>query len=133
VDVDSFNRLDDAGLRTGFWEEPDPHGGVISGVYVDGERSGLWKHHFANGSVRSECHYVNGELTGECIWYRQAGGLLQKGGFLAGEKHGFWQRWTAGGVPIDEGEFDRGTKSGPWTYFAPDGSVKKTTTHRPKA
>lgn len=122
--------LDAEGRRTGFWEEPDPHGGGISGDYVDGKRSGLWRHRFGDGAVRSEMRYDGGELSGECVWYRKGGGLLQRGGFLAGEKHGFWQRFTSEGTPIDEGEFDRGTKSGKWTYFNPDGSVRKVTAHR---
>ena len=124
------NELDAEGRKCGFWEEEDPHGGIISGEYAAGEREGLWTHHFADGRVRSECHYDSGAMTGECVWYRSTGGLLQKGGFLADEKHGFWQRWTADGVPIDEGHFDRGTKSGAWTYYAPDGSVKKVTNHK---
>jgi len=34
---------------------------------------------------------------------------------------------------IDEGDFDRGAKSGVWTCFHPDGSVNKTTAHRGRA
>jgi len=124
------NRLDDAGRKVGIWEEEDPHGGMTTGEYVDGERSGRWLHHFRDGAVRSDCHYDRGVLQGDCVWYRQTGGLLQKGGFLDGEKHGFWQKWTNAGVLIDEGSFDRGKKSGPWTYYASDGSVKKTSNHR---
>ncbi len=128
-----MNELDAAGHRTGPWEEPDPHGGVISGSYVDGERDGPWKHHFADGRVRSEMEYSAGSLTGPVTWYRATGGLLQKGSFVGDEKDGFWQRWTADGVLIDEGHFDRGTKTGEWMYYAPDGSVKKTTVHKGRA
>jgi len=127
------NETDAAGNRTGAWEEPDPHGGVIEGEYVDGKRHGPWRHRFADGRVRSEMEYVAGELTGPVTWYRSTGGLLQKGAFVGDEKHGFWQRWTASGVLIDEGEFDHGTKTGEWVYYAPDGSVKKRTVHRGRA
>lgn len=115
---------------TGRWEESDPHGGITSGVYIAGERSGLWRHYFLDGALRSEFHYDHGVLNGDCIWHRQTGGLLQKGGFLNGDKHGIWQRWSKSGEPIDEGAFDRGVKSGLWTYYNPDGSIKKTTNHR---
>lgn len=128
-----MNEHDGAGRKTGFWEEPDPHGGMISGDYLAGRREGLWRHRFADGAVRSESHYVDGELNGDCVWYRQTGGLLQKGGFLRDEKHGFWQRWSAAGALIDEGQFDRGAKSGTWTSYNPDGSVKKTTNHRSRS
>lgn len=125
--------LDDEGRKTGFWEESDPHGGIISGEYVAGERHGMWRHHFRDGSVRAEFHYEHGQQTGECVWSRQGGGLLQTGGFLDGEKHGAWKRWTSAGVLVDEGHFDRGAKSGTWTYYAPDGGIKKTTNHRGRA
>jgi antitoxin component YwqK of YwqJK toxin-antitoxin module len=124
------NGLDGEGRKSGAWEETDPHGGVVSGEYVAGEREGMWRHSFRDGSLRSEFHYENGELSGECVWYRQGGGLLQKGGFLAGEKHGFWQRWSSDGALLDEGTFVRGKKTGVWTQYSADGSVKKTTTHR---
>ena len=128
-----MNETDAAGNRIGAWQEPDPHGGVIEGEYVDGLRVGRWVHRFADGRVRSEMEYVAGELTGPVTWYRSTGGLLQKGAFVNDEKHGFWQRWTASGVLIDEGEFDHGTKTGEWIYYAPDGSVKKRTVHRGRA
>jgi antitoxin component YwqK of YwqJK toxin-antitoxin module len=125
-----MNQFDEDGRKTGQWEEPDPHGGTVRGHYLAGERTGLWQHHFRDGALRSEFHYDHGELNGDCVWYRQTGGLLQKGGFLDGEKHGRWQRWTNTGAPLDEGTFERGVKSGPWITYSVDGSVKKTTNHR---
>lgn len=77
--------------------------------------------------------YVAGSLTGPVTWYRATGGLLQRGGFLDGEKHGFWQRWNAAGAIIDEGAFDHGSKTGSWTFLNLDGTVKRTTLHRGKA
>lgn len=124
------NTSDAAGRKTGAWQEPDPHGGTMSGEYGEGQRQGRWVHTFADGRVRSESEYVDGALAGPVTWYRSTGGLLQKGSFVDDEKHGFWQRWTAAGVLIDEGEFDRGVKTGEWTYYAPDGSVKKRTMHK---
>jgi len=41
--------LDAHGRKTGFGEEPDPHGGTVSGNYLDSERSGLWRHRFGDG------------------------------------------------------------------------------------
>jgi antitoxin component YwqK of YwqJK toxin-antitoxin module len=125
-----LNELDADGLKTGQWEEDDPHGGVIAGGYVAGERQGEWVHHFADGRVRSESHYDGGELNGTCTWYRSGGGLLQMGGFLHGEKHGLWRRWTAAGDLLDEGAFDGGRKTGEWVVYNGDGTVRKRTTHR---
>jgi len=125
-----LNQVDEHGLKTGPWEERDPHGGVVAGSYVAGERQGEWLHHFADGRVRSEFHYDAGKLTAGCTWYRATGGLAQKGGFLHDQKHGCWQRWTATDSLLDEGSFDRGTKVGEWMVSDHDSTVKKRTNYR---
>jgi antitoxin component YwqK of YwqJK toxin-antitoxin module len=104
------NRLDDQGRKTGLWAEPDSHGGVITGEYVEGERQGEWRHYFIDGSLRSAGTYDRGALHGAWTWYRATGGLLQRGGFLENEKHGRWERWKADGEPLDTAEWDRGKK-----------------------
>ena len=104
------NGCDDEGRRTGLWSEADPHGGTITGEYVDGERHGVWRHYFADGLLRSEGEYRRGALHGSWVWYRATGGLLQRGGFLDDQKHGLWERWAADGSPLDTTQWDRGRK-----------------------
>lgn len=104
------NRVDAQGRKTGHWSERDSHGGMISGAYVDGERHGLWRHQFTDGSLRAEGTYEHGALNGAWTWYRATGGLLQRGGFLDNEKHGRWDRWNPDGTPLDTTEWDRGKK-----------------------
>ena len=128
----SPNESDEQGRKVGMWTESDPHGGVMVGEYLDGKRHGVWRHLFADGSVRSEGSYDSGVVDGDWTWYRSTGGLLQRGGFLGSEKHGLWERWDAEGNLIDSGTWDRGRKTGEWTYYNPDGSIKRTTKHRPK-
>ena len=48
------NHKDQQGRKAGHWSEADSHGGITSGEYVDGERHGLWRHQFVDGSLRSE-------------------------------------------------------------------------------
>ena len=126
------NELDDKGRKTGIWTEADSHAGVMTGEYVEGDRHGVWRHFFVDGSVRSEGAYDKGLVDGAWTWYRSTGGLLQRGGFLGTQKHGLWERWDVDGNLIDSGTWDHGKKSGEWTSFNPDGTVKRTTTHRPK-
>jgi len=126
------DEYDAGGRKTGTWSEPDPHGGVMVGAYVDGERHGPWRHYGADGFLRSEGTYDAGDLHGMWTWHRATGGLLQRGAFERGEKHGHWERWNAAGGLIDAGSWYRGRKTGEWTQFAPDGSVARTTMHRPK-
>jgi len=126
----SPNQVDERGQKIGMWTEADSHGGVMMGEYVEGERHGVWRHHFADGSVRSEGRYDKGVVDGAWTWYRSTGGLLQRGGFLDGEKHGLWERWDADGNQIDQGTWDHGKKTGEWMSYNPDGTVKRTATHR---
>ncbi|MBK8461858.1 toxin-antitoxin system YwqK family antitoxin [Propionicicella superfundia] len=104
------NGHDDQGRKTGLWSEADPHGGTITGEYVEDERHGVWRHYFANGTLRSEGEYRRGALHGAWTWYRANGGLLQRGGFLEDQKHGLWERWSADGSPLDATQWDRGKK-----------------------
>ncbi|MCK6210184.1 hypothetical protein KZX45_06460 [Georgenia sp. EYE_87] len=129
---ESPNAVDGQGRKVGAWTEPDAHGGVMVGEYVDGERHGTWRHLAADGRLRSEGGYAAGELDGAWVWYRASGALMQRGGFSRGEKHGRWERWNAAGEPLDAGDFDRGRKVGEWTTYNPDGSVRRTTNHRPR-
>ena len=126
------NRVDRLGQKIGQWTEADSHGGVMTGEYVEGERQGVWRHYFVDGPVRSEGTYEKGVVDGAWTWYRSTGGLLQRGGFLDSEKHGLWERWDVDGNLIDQGTWDHGKKTGEWTSYNPDGTVKGTTTHRPK-
>ncbi len=126
------NESDGQGRKIGMWTDADSHGGVMTGEYVEGKRHGVWRHSFVDGSVRSEGTYDKGVVDGAWTWYRSTGGLLQRGGFLNAEKHGFWERWDAEGNLIDNGTWDHGKKTGDWTAYNPDGTVKRTTTHRPK-
>ncbi|GAA4287955.1 hypothetical protein [Georgenia daeguensis] len=128
---ESPNAVDGQGRKVGDWTEPDPHGGVMVGEYVDGERHGAWRHLAADGRLRSEGGYAAGALDGPWVWYRASGALMQRGGFSRGEKHGRWERWNPQGALIDSGEFDNGRKVGEWTVYNPDGSVRRTTNHRP--
>jgi len=124
------NAFDSAGRKVGDWSEPDAHGGVMVGEYVDGDRQGLWRHFFADGRLRSQGEYRNGALHGKWTWYRAAGGMLQRGGFFEGEKHGRWERWTAEQTLIDSGDWSHGKKIGDWISYNPDGTVRRTTHHR---
>lgn len=126
---ESPNALDDDGRKIDRWTEPDPHGGVMVGDYLEGERHGTWRHHSLDGRLRSEGPYEHGVLQGTWTWYRANGKLLQRGDIDRGVKHG---RWDAQGRPLDAGDYDQGRKAGEWTTYNPDGTVKSVKNHSPK-
>lgn len=128
---DCPDEYDAQGRKTGLWSDRDQHGGYMVGEYGDGRRQGVWRHYGDDGRLRSEGPFQDGLVAGRWTWWRANGELLQRGGFDDAEaKHGLWERWTAEGAPLDRGEYDHGRKTGEWTAFHPDGTVRKTTRHR---
>jgi antitoxin component YwqK of YwqJK toxin-antitoxin module len=129
---DSPNALDDEGRKTGQWSERDTHGGFMVGQYVAGRREGVWRHYADDGGLRSEGGYSDGLVHGRWTWWRANGQLLQRGGFDREKRDGRWERWTAEGAPLDSGHYDQDKKVGEWHQYHPDGTVRKTTNHRPR-
>ena len=62
----------------------------------------------------------------------RTGALMQRGEIDHDVKHGRWERWDAQGRPLDAGDYDQGRKSGEWTTYNPDGTVKVVKRHRAK-
>ena len=106
--------------------------GTVSGVgeYLDGDRHGRWIFYYRNGLPKADVGYDHGQLDGDCTWYRDSGGLLQKGIFAKGQQVGFWQRWHSTGAVMDEGSYDAGRKTGQWVTYSPDGSIAKRKTFK---
>jgi len=69
-------------------------------------------------------------VHGEWVWHRSSGEIMQRGGFDHGRKHGTWTRWNTAGEMVDRGDYANDKKVGEWTTFNPDGTVKRTVTHR---
>lgn len=119
--------VDSEGRKQGLWTDADPHGGAMTGTYVDGVRQGEWCHFSADGRLRSRGHYEDGELAGEWTWYRASGRLMQTGGFRLGSKHGEWVRWNSAGELLDRVHYDKGRKLG--KRETPSPKERSTTEH----
>lgn len=104
--------IDAAGRKSGRWSELDPHGGAMTGKYLDGDRVGHWCHVAGDGRLRSEGGYDRGELHGVWTWYR-AGGSCSRGAFDQGTKDGAWERWDAQGTHLDTTSWKQGRKHRP--------------------
>lgn len=107
----TLDEEDAQGRKTGLWTDPDPHGGVMVGEYVEGERQGTWRHFCTDGRLRAEGGFDDGTVHGEWVWYRSSGGIMQRGGFDHGRKHGTWTRWNAAGEMIDRGDYGADKRS----------------------
>jgi hypothetical protein len=94
-ETDFPNALDIEGQKTGPWSEDDPHGGVMRGSYLAGERHGTWRHFFADGRVRAEGTYDRGVLHGAWTWYRATGDSCRRDRLTLGKSTGC----GSGGIP----------------------------------
>lgn len=46
-----------------------------------------------------------------------------RGDYVAGERHGLWRHFSAGGGLRSEGTYDRGRLSGEWTWYRASGAL----------
>ncbi len=58
--------------------------------------------------------------------YSETGILLQRYSTVDGEKHGKYETFWDSGLPKESGYFEHGKRTGIYTWFDFDGSVRKT-------
>lgn len=101
--------------------------GVLLGegiVDEGGIRQGTWKEFYADGSLRAEGDYKDGQKIGEWIFYFQSGKVAQKGKYIAGERpHGDWVWYYENGSVRREETFYRGIEDGKLVEYSDSGSV----------
>ncbi|MFT4801180.1 MAG: antitoxin component YwqK of YwqJK toxin-antitoxin module [Flavobacteriaceae bacterium] len=144
--VDKINRLDKIDRRQGVWKEFYDNKTVKwEGVYVDGEKYGLFKSFDEDGAVTSVENYKNGVLDTESPEsvileikneYFKGGKVKSSGSYKDGSKHGTHRDFDENGnivksfvyedgIMVAEGIVDKkGNFSGPWKLYFPNGNIK---------
>ena len=84
----------------------------------DGERA-YWE----NGNVKSELHYENGQLDGECVWYYANGKKMTEATYANGEINGEMRKWFENGQLFQEGSYVDGLMDGLWFVYYPSGAL----------
>lgn len=59
-------------------------------TYTNGQRVGVSKEFFENGSPKEQCTFNNGKMVGDYISYIENGDIKEKGKYKYGEKDGDW-------------------------------------------
>lgn len=54
-------------------------------------------YYFKNGKVKAKGRFVDEEMEGQWLFYRETGELWQVGNFQGNEKHGLWKRFDRNG------------------------------------
>lgn len=106
-----------AGKRHGRWKLlfanrfDDTNRGAAEGLYVAGDRDGLWVTRYESGLVEEDT-YRNGVRHGPSST-RRGSDYEVEGPYEDGKRHGRWTR-RDGGI-VESGEYKRGLKQGTWT------------------
>lgn len=119
------------GEPSGPWTHWLPDGSLEArGSYLFGAKEGVWLHRLPDGSVDLERSgvYEGGERIAayalEGSFAERADGVLEdRVEYADGVPHGVSASWYADGTPRHEGRYERGRKTGRWSYWNPDGSV----------
>jgi len=135
---DTLNRLDDLGRKEGWWQllAPLPEkvgyaaGAVVEeGRYTDNKRTGIWRHYWPNGKVKSEITYAKGLPRGSYITYFEDGTKEEQGAWDLDRNTGTFKRWHPNGRLSQEFIFDQyGTRDGEQKYYHENGQLEADVT-----
>jgi len=72
------NKIDDNGLKQGYWEYYYPDGNLLfyKGSYLNDNMNGLWEFYHPNGNLHMKGSYKDGSKEG--IWEHYVNGILIK-------------------------------------------------------
>jgi antitoxin component YwqK of YwqJK toxin-antitoxin module len=147
VASESFNRLDDRGLKTGPWKVFHSSGRVVeSGFYLDDLRHGVFQFFDARGSVVRVVEYRRGEevlpeenrapVVELQEVRREDGSLAETITYVDGVKQGVSRRFDAAGEVVGGSVFEQdvlvaegitlkdGRRNGPWKEYWPNGTLR---------
>lgn len=94
---------------------------------LTGKRWGVWKIYNRDRTLISEIEYERGRKHGVYIKYHgRTGKQLIVKNYVYGKLDGPYEKYTALGELVVEGEYLLGKKTGVWTYNFPNGSIRKT-------
>jgi len=149
VASESFNRLDDNGLKSGPWKVFHPSGRVVeTGFFVEGLAHGTFKYFGARGNLVEVRHYEHGEWILDATEVqpdveirevrREDGTLASTQTYVDGVLQGVSRQFDEEGVVVGGGWFEdgvlkgegittlEGERHGPWIEYWPQGSIRVT-------
>lgn len=132
--VDTLNRMDDAGRKQGWWQinapkadKPDYNNGQLieEGRYSNGKRIGLWRRYWPNGKMMSEITYVMGLPRGDYKTFYPDGKVEEQGTWDLDRNTGGFKRWHANGKLAQDFVFNSyGTRNGLQKYYHENGQLE---------
>ncbi len=97
------------GQKHGLWKEWFPDGTQYSeGTYKEGKEEGTWRWWYETGKLQSVVEYRNGEQHGEEIVYYRNGQMRKRSYYAFGKRQGLMSEWDDKGVLKNEVEYQAG-------------------------
>ncbi len=93
--------------------------------YREGKIDGMARIYFPDGTLSEQQYYRMGVKDGLWEQYYSDGKLRLRSAFKAGEKSGAVKTFYNSGEVMMEGKYLQGHPEGEWTYYDPNGSVRK--------
>ncbi|MFC2087499.1 toxin-antitoxin system YwqK family antitoxin [Bacteroidota bacterium] len=145
---DTKNRIDDNGLKQGYWEKRYPNGHLMyKGIFKDNEPVGEFIRYFENGEIKAKMSYEGNNYV-YTMFFAQNGKLSAEGYYLNKEKEGVWvfyndlndsisahikyvmgkkdgktYRYYENGKILEEKTYNNDTLDGVWRKYFENGQV----------
>ncbi|MEM9185849.1 MAG: toxin-antitoxin system YwqK family antitoxin [Planctomycetota bacterium] len=100
----------------------------VEGAYAMGMPIGEWTYYHSNGQLAKKVTFVDGEIDGEVISYREDGAKRTKRVYAAGKRTGSWINYDeTGELALREEKYIDGKKEGMWKSWYPSGQPWRET------
>ncbi len=98
-------------LRHGWYRSWHENGRLHEeGLYVQGNKQGVWTVWDAQGRKRGHEVYDGGKRAGRWLAWHANGRLARQEQYAGGEPHGPWREWDESGLLVREEMYDRGIR-----------------------
>ncbi len=106
------------GQRKGVWKEFYPDGSVkANGQYTDDFKSGYWEYFHPNGTLEQKGSFdEKGQYSGVWQWYDESSRLIRTENFRNGVNDGELTEYDSQGNLILQGYFINGKEEGKWIF-----------------
>jgi len=145
-----FNKVDDNGLKQGFWKKYYPNGKInYSGFFKDNKPVGTLKRYYESGNLKAimnfdstgtyayaKLYYDDGQLAAEGCYYNSLkdslwryysyyeGSVISDEIFEKGIKNGISHKYYPNGNITESEEWRNNIRSGLWEQYYEDGSLR---------
>ena len=109
--------VDASGNRNGIWKDYYPDGSLMSeGQYTNTLRSGIWKFYNNRGNLEQTGSYYFGRPDGTWRWYYENNAILREEEYYRGQRDGSYVEYSITGKIIVKVQYIDGEKNGTWSY-----------------